>query len=108
MAAGYSYGGFTKLTSPSWLDGSALSHVLSNPLARPTLLREWLLAQPELTFAGAAIAIAILGLSAGVEYDLMAYLVSRYFGMANSASIYGFLYAFFALGAGVVLRIRGV
>ncbi len=48
MAAGYSYGGLTKLTSPSWLDGSALAHVLDNPLARPTVLREWLLAQPEL------------------------------------------------------------
>jgi len=59
------------------------------------------LAQPELSFAMAATAIAVLGLSAGVEYDLMAYLVSRYFGMANYASIYGFLYAFFALGAGV-------
>lgn len=60
-----------------------------------------LLAQPDLSFAMAATAIAILGLSAGVEYDLMAYLVSRYFGMANYASIYGFLYAFFALGAGI-------
>lgn len=48
MAAGYSYGGYTKLVSPSWLDGSAMAHVLDNPLARPTLLREWLLAQPEI------------------------------------------------------------
>jgi predicted DCC family thiol-disulfide oxidoreductase YuxK len=46
MAAGYSYSGLTKLVSPSWLDGSALSHVLENPLARPTLLREALLALP--------------------------------------------------------------
>ena len=60
-----------------------------------------LLAQPELSFTMAAIAIGIMGLSAGVEYDLMAYLVSRYFGMASYASIYGFLYAFFAMGAGI-------
>jgi len=47
MAIGYSYSGAMKLTSPSWLDGSALLHVLSNPLARPTFLRETLLALPQ-------------------------------------------------------------
>src|SRR5262249_40266522 len=36
MAIGYSYSGYTKLVSPSWLDGSALARVLQNPLARPT------------------------------------------------------------------------
>lgn len=46
MAVGYSYSGVTKLVSPSWLDGSALRHVLENPLARPTVVREWLLATP--------------------------------------------------------------
>jgi predicted DCC family thiol-disulfide oxidoreductase YuxK len=34
LAVGYSYSGLCKLTSPSWLDGSALSAVLQNPLAR--------------------------------------------------------------------------
>lgn len=47
MAVGYTYSGVTKLVSPSWLDGTALLHVLSNPLARPTLLRETLLALPD-------------------------------------------------------------
>ena len=46
MAAGYSYSGYTKLGSPSWLDGSALARVLENPLARPTALRDLLLAFP--------------------------------------------------------------
>ncbi len=46
MAIGYSYSGLAKLTSPSWLDGSALAHVLGNPLARPTFLREALLGLP--------------------------------------------------------------
>ena len=61
----------------------------------------YLLAQADLSFAVAAFAIMVLGMAAGVEYDLMAYLVSRYFGVANYAAIYGFLYGFFALGAGV-------
>jgi len=46
MSLGYTYGGVTKLVSPSWADGTALAQVLGNPLARPTLLREWLLALP--------------------------------------------------------------
>ena len=59
------------------------------------------LAQPDLTFAVAAVAIIFLGFAAGVEYDLMAYLVSRYFGMVNYGAIYGLLYGFFAAGAGI-------
>jgi predicted DCC family thiol-disulfide oxidoreductase YuxK len=46
MAAGYSFSGYTKLISPSWVDGSALARVLENPLARPTILRGALLALP--------------------------------------------------------------
>jgi predicted DCC family thiol-disulfide oxidoreductase YuxK len=46
MAVGYSYSGYAKLTSPSWLDGSALARVLDNPLARPGPLRKLLLALP--------------------------------------------------------------
>lgn len=34
LAVGYSYSGLHKLSSPSWLDGSALADVLANPLAR--------------------------------------------------------------------------
>jgi predicted DCC family thiol-disulfide oxidoreductase YuxK len=46
MALGYSYSGYCKLISPSWMDGTALHHVLSNPLARDTLVRTSLLALP--------------------------------------------------------------
>jgi hypothetical protein len=35
-----------------------------------------------------------------VEYDVVAYLVSRYFGMRAYSAIYGCLYIAFALGAG--------
>ena len=61
----------------------------------------YMLAQPDLSFLFAAVAIMILGAAAGVEYDLMAYLVSRYFGILHYAAIYGALYGFFALGAGI-------
>lgn len=46
MALGYTYSGVTKLVSASWLDGSALLHVLESPLARPSFLRELLVSQP--------------------------------------------------------------
>ena len=43
MALGYSYSGLTKLSSASWLDGSAVHAVLQSPLARPHALRDLLL-----------------------------------------------------------------
>jgi predicted DCC family thiol-disulfide oxidoreductase YuxK len=46
LAAGYTYSGFYKLFSPSWTDGSALLHLLDNPLARPGLFRDLLLTLP--------------------------------------------------------------
>ncbi|HEX9759606.1 MAG TPA: DCC1-like thiol-disulfide oxidoreductase family protein [Candidatus Acidoferrales bacterium] len=47
MAVGYSYSGYTKLISASWTDGTALLRVLENPLARPGIPRDILLAMPE-------------------------------------------------------------
>ena len=48
MSAGYTFSGIVKLESPSWIDGSALFHVLSSPLARNTPLTEFMLQQPTL------------------------------------------------------------
>jgi predicted DCC family thiol-disulfide oxidoreductase YuxK len=47
MALGYTYSGYTKLVSPSWLDGTAVARVLNNPLARPGFARDALLALPD-------------------------------------------------------------
>jgi len=46
MALAYTYSGYTKLVSPSWIDGTAFGRVLDNPLARPTFLRAALLSLP--------------------------------------------------------------
>ncbi|MDD9941191.1 MAG: hypothetical protein OXU20_09150 [Myxococcales bacterium] len=43
-AVGYTASGLHKLSAPSWRDGSALSHVLSIPLARDVPWRSWFLA----------------------------------------------------------------
>jgi len=46
-------------------------------------------------------AVVLLGLAAGAEVDLLAYLVSRYFGMLHYAKIYGWLLPAFSAGAGL-------
>ena len=60
-----------------------------------------LLAAPAIDYRTAALAICFIGLAAGAEYDLLAFMVARYFGMKSYGSIYGALYSFFALGAGL-------
>jgi predicted DCC family thiol-disulfide oxidoreductase YuxK len=47
LALSYSYSGYTKLLSPSWVSGDAIALVLENPLARDHLLRGWMLASPD-------------------------------------------------------------
>jgi predicted DCC family thiol-disulfide oxidoreductase YuxK len=46
LAIGYTASGLIKLQSPSWVDGTALWHVVENPLARPGLIRTAFLALP--------------------------------------------------------------
>ena len=48
LSLGYTISGIHKLGSPSWIDGSAIYHVLSNPLGRNNLLCEWMISMPEL------------------------------------------------------------
>ncbi len=43
LGVAYTYSGYTKLLSPSWVDGSAISIVLENPLARDYFLNSFLL-----------------------------------------------------------------
>lgn len=47
LAVGYSYSAWTKLVSPSWVDGTAVGRVLENPLARPGFAREFVVGLPE-------------------------------------------------------------
>jgi predicted MFS family arabinose efflux permease len=60
----------------------------------------YLLQSGDLSYQETAFSIVLLGFAAGLEYDLLAYMVSRYFGIRYYAVIYGTLYAFFAAGAG--------
>ncbi len=57
----------------------------------------WMLARG----VAAVPAIMLIGLSAGAEVDLLAYLTSRYFGMRHYARIYGFGLSAFSAGVGI-------
>lgn len=60
----------------------------------------YMLSGPVVSHEMASVAILIIGFGAGVEYDFLAYLVAKYFGMRSYAGIYGALYSFFGLGSG--------
>jgi MFS family permease len=76
-----------------WAPGIAFIFLASPAVAL------WLLTG-EVNTTTATVAILMIGFGAGVEYDFMAYLVSKYFGMKSYSAIYGALYGFFAAGAG--------
>jgi len=47
-----------------------------------------------------SIAIILVGVAAGVEFDLMAIFVSHYIGMRAYSRVYSFIYAAFGIGSG--------
>ncbi|MDX2224009.1 MAG: MFS transporter [Rhodospirillaceae bacterium] len=57
---------------------------------------------------GALLAALLIGLAAGAEFDLMSFLVSRYFGQRRYGIIYSCLYAIFKLSAGIGAPVFGL
>ncbi len=53
------------------------------------------------------VAGALLGVATGMEFDILAFLIARYFGLVNYARIYGLLYAALAATAGLAPMIFG-
>jgi hypothetical protein len=47
LGLGYTLSGFDKMASPSWMDGSAMHHLLDNPLARDWALRDLAASLPD-------------------------------------------------------------
>lgn len=65
LMGGYTASGLHKLTSPSWVDGTALQHVLNLPLGRNYFLRTWMLESPGFLLKGmtwTALGLEILAL----------------------------------------------
>ncbi|MEM6938205.1 MAG: MFS transporter, partial [Pseudomonadota bacterium] len=60
-----------------------------------------ILLQPELSIPLVTVAVVLIGFAAGAEFDLIAYLVGRYFGLRHYAKIYTVPYIGFAVSAGL-------
>lgn len=66
-----------------------------------------LLLIPTPSFAVAAVAVLMIGLQQGSEVDLIAYFVSRRFGVAHYGAIYGRVATFGAVGTAIGLALFG-
>lgn len=60
-----------------------------------------LLINIDVTFGMGVLIAILIGLAAGAELDLLAFLTSKYFGTAHYASIFGVILAFFTFGGGI-------
>jgi predicted DCC family thiol-disulfide oxidoreductase YuxK len=88
MSIGYTYSGWTKLLSPSWVDGTAMMRVLDNPLARDTWLRTFVLGFPTplllaMTWGALALELAFapLALFARLRPFVWAAMLSMHLGL---------------------------
>ncbi|WP_068085112.1 MFS transporter [Novosphingobium rosa] len=67
----------------------------------PTAAALVALAYVHLSAPLASLLVFVLGTAAGVEYDALAFLISRYFGRLVYGATYGLIYIGFAIGAGL-------
>ena len=58
--------------------------------------------------AGFIVAVALLGVGAGAESDLMGYLVSRYFGLKEFGAIFGWIFGSLMVGSAIGPFLLGV
>ena len=61
----------------------------------------WLFSGDSLSGGAAMVAVLCIGFGAGFEFDLLAFLISRYFGQRNYGVIYGCFYTVIACGGGL-------
>ena len=88
------------------LDRFHAPHVARVVLVLPALSLAILLFRTDLPSAW--IAAILLGLAAGAEVALLAYLVSRFFGLRRYGLIYGVTLSAFSMGAAVGPKLTGV
>lgn len=67
----------------------------------------FLLASGSPEIFAAYVATILIGFAAGAEFDIIAYLASRYFGLKHYSKIYSLLYAAFAIGAAIAPGLFG-
>ncbi len=71
------------------------------PMLALPALSCFLLAQAEVPAHAAIVSAMLIGLAAGAETDLVAFLTARYFGLANYGRLYGLQYSVFGFASGI-------
>jgi MFS family permease len=99
LLAGRVVTGFALDRWPAWMVGAATTAVPAIGIV--------MLMAPELSFAPAALAVALIGMQQGAELDLFGYFVSRSFGLRNYGSIYGVILMAGALATAAALVLFG-
>ena len=66
-----------------------------------------ILVSGDVSFAMGIFIAVLIGLAAGAELDLLAYLTSKYFGAMHYPAIFGAIIAFFTVGAGIAPPLFG-
>ncbi len=117
-------GGMTKVTAASVAGAIGLSVIFGRVIAGYLIDRIWAPAIAFIVFTlpayscwvlmgeaptvtVAVLAAVLIGLAAGAEFDLIAFLTSRYFGLRNYGKIYAWHFAAFSIGAGIAPPIFG-
>lgn len=89
-----------RLTVGYLLDKTRGPHIAAISLGMPAISATLLLLAPG-SVPVAIVAAAILGLSIGAELDSVIYLATRYFGLRNYGTLFGFIAALISTGTGV-------
>ena len=90
-----------------WLFDRFWAPLVCLPILLVPALACWLLTGTDADKPAILAAAFMLGFAAGAEADVIAFLSSRYFGMANYGKIYGLLYVPFAMLSGLSPAIYG-
>lgn len=77
-------------------------------LILPAVVGAMVLSSGSMTLGTALIAVVLIGLATGAEYDMLAYITGRYFGRKHYSELFGFQFAIFAIGSGVAPGFYGM
>ena len=86
-------------TSTGWLMDRFFAPRVAAAFLVPPIIGIFMLANGAIN-GTAVVAAMLVGLAAGAEVDVIAFLCSRYFGLRNYSRIYATFFSFFALGSG--------
>ena len=61
----------------------------------------WMLSLDAATYSSAQLSVVLISVAAGIEYDLLSFLVARYLGRRHYGVIYSLIFGVFAISTGI-------